>query len=328
VGAAGRDAAALAGEVSVGAVRRYGAAMFLVAIAYTAFGVVDQLVIYAFHGSAQAAHYIANWSLITMLHMPGLAAATIVAPRLAGGGAVQAALFTRWLRILMVAYVGMVAIAASLAAWLVPLALGAKYQASAGIFAGLALYALLLGLAPHITMAANFLGGARSRIRISAVTIGINLVLDLLLVPGMGVWGAVIGTTAAFSFYVGAHTRLTLQLLGVASNARALARRWAWPLACWLGAAAVAGIAARALRAVLDAPTGNVFAVLAAGAIASLLYGALLWGAHATGVLRTAGIGVADHGTNLDAAAVNEIFDANVDGHPIAPGDDDDEEVA
>ena len=207
---------------SVRTIATYSRPMFLVALCFAAFGLVDQLFIWVLHGSEAAAAYIANWKLITLLHLPGLAVATVIAPRLAGGGPERRAMYLRWLGVMALGYVGVIAVCATLATPIVTLALGEAYASNAGVFAALGVYALLLGIAPHVTMAANFLGGARKRVRLSVVTIALNVVLDLLLVPTYGAYGAAVATSIAFSWYVGAHVVLSYRLLGGELTASAL----------------------------------------------------------------------------------------------------------
>jgi O-antigen/teichoic acid export membrane protein len=277
----GREATAE--PASVRAIARYGTAMFLVAISFTVFGQVDQIVIYTLRGSDEAAGYIATWRLVTLLHMVGLAAATIVAPRLAGGGARARAVFDGWLRTLVTGYVFIAAIAAAMAQTAVPAALGDQYRSSAGLLVALSGYTLLLGIAPHVTMAANFLGGARRRIGIGFVTIALNIALDLLLVPWIGAYGAAIGTTVAFGWYVLAHLRLTWGLLGPPMSVAADGSRVPgtfgvqWVLRS-LAAAAIGAGTGRIGLLLLEPLVGDVLAVLVAGIAAMAAATFTAWG--------------------------------------------------
>lgn len=309
--AAGHGASAIGATATVGTVAAYGRLVFLVAIAYALFGVVDQAVIYVIRGPQEAGGYIAAWRLATLLHLPGLAAATIVAPRLVGGGPQRRAMYARWLALLCAFYVGAVAIAATLAPVLVPFALGEGYRPFALVFVVLAPYALLLGIAPHVTMAANFLGGAAERVRLGAATVALNVALDLALVPSLGAVGAAISSGIAFAMYVGAHAVLSWRLLGGeargrgddravsrARRARAHVRefgrgvlRWRVPVVVALaGGSALAAdaMAGAAARLVGDGP-----GALLAGSLALATYGAMLALARRGGLLRMPGDTVA-----------------------------------
>ncbi len=61
------------------------------------------------------------------------------------------------------------------------------------------------GFAPLLSVGVNYLGEARRRVPIAIATVLLNLVIDLILVPRIGILGAAIGTDIAFSVYVAAH---------------------------------------------------------------------------------------------------------------------------
>lgn len=292
------------GDVEVGidratarSIAAYGWPMFLVSVSFTLFGQIDQLVIYFLRGPEEAAQYIWNWRLITLMHMPGLAAASIVAPRLAGGNQ-QAArrLYARWMRILGVAYLGVAGIALAVSPWLVPVALGERYRSSWTLFCALGVYAVLLGVAPLATMAANFLGGARRRVRLGALTIALNAIIDFALVPTMGVYGAAIGTSVAFTWYVVAHAALSWRLLGggVGAPARvgttvAALRRGAPAMMIVLLSLALGCATASSLGVLADRWIPG-FAGSAVGALGGGVVGATLYAFAALRGLRIAGI--------------------------------------
>lgn len=269
--------------LSLGAVARYGRALFLVALAFTIFGQIDQLLVYLLRGADEAAGYIAMWRLVTLLHLGGLAAATIVAPRLTGGGPAARALFDGWLRTLVTAYLFLAAITAATASFVVPAALGEQYRQNGNLLAALSVYALLLGIAPLVTMAANFLGSAGRRIAIAFGALAVNVVIDLALVPPLGGYGAAIGTTAAFGLYVGLHLRLAHELLGQPARVDVDGARIAPAFdATWLvrslAAAAVGAGVGRAGMQWLTGPAGAIPAVLLAGfaAVAAAVF--VAWG--------------------------------------------------
>lgn len=198
----------------------YGRAMFIVGIAFSAFGQVDQLMLWAFHGAADAAPYIACWRLVTLLHLPGFAAATVIAPRLARAHERERREYLAWTTRLAVTYVGGIAIAGAVAPQLVPALLGPRYADAGNVLRALSLYAVLLGIAPLVTMTANYLGGARERVRLGLAALTVNIVLDLALVPPFGVYGAAIATSVAFLLYMAGHARLTWGLFPRVESAR------------------------------------------------------------------------------------------------------------
>ena len=194
-------------------VARYGGALAIVSISMALFGVVDLLAIGYFHDSEAVAPYALALKLIAVMQLPGLAIAAIVAPRLAEGGGRPLQLFEGWLGVLVAAYAGLVVIAAVLAPQGFA-AIGSEYDGDSPLLLALAPYALLAGIAPLASMAANYLGGARRRLRLAFATLAVNIILDVLLVPPLGAYGAALATTIAFAWYVGGHLRLTCELLG------------------------------------------------------------------------------------------------------------------
>jgi O-antigen/teichoic acid export membrane protein len=126
-------------------------------------------------------------------------------------------------------------------------AIGSEYDGDSPLLLALAPYALLAGIAPLASMAANYLGGARRRLRLALSTLAVNIVLDLLLVPSLGAYGAALGTTVAFAWYVGGHLRLTYELLGGRPRLHAVMPRAPRLIAALLLSATVAWSAAAAL---------------------------------------------------------------------------------
>ncbi len=276
--AAGRGAAKQSGsgeQVPLAAVLGYGIPMFVVAICFTIFGQIDQMLLYWFSGPTEAAPYIWNWRLIALINLPTLAVATIIAPRIRTPGSASGRdLYFGWLRVLCVVSAGLAGISVFLAPWLVSVALGReKYGASWSVFVALGVYTFLLGIAPLVTMAANFLGGARRRVGIGIVTVGANVVLDLLLIPSFGAYGAAAATTVAFGWFVGAHVRLTSRLITVdVTNADRVAERpfrvamFALVVALLVGVCGtVAHLLARYVGGLTHAPYSDLVALAAGG---------------------------------------------------------------
>ena len=83
--------------------------------------------------------------------------------------------------------------------------LGDDYAESADVLRALAPYVFASGFAPLLSVGVNYLGEARRRVPIAIATVLVNLVIDLILVPKIGIVGAAIGTDVAFCLYVGAH---------------------------------------------------------------------------------------------------------------------------
>jgi O-antigen/teichoic acid export membrane protein len=96
----------------------------------------------------------------------------------------------------------------------VDIALGGEYDKSAPVLRSLAPYIFLVGFGPLVSVSANYLGEARRRVPIAIVTVALNFVLDLVLVPQIGVLGGAIGTDVAYTLYAPAHLLLCQRILG------------------------------------------------------------------------------------------------------------------
>jgi len=270
-----RRASAAEHPSSLISVARYGSALAVVWVSMALFGVVDLLAIGYFHDSEAVAPFALVLKLIAVIQLPGVAIAAIVAPRLADRGSRSLHLFERWLGTLVAAYAGLVVIAAVLAPQGFA-AIGSEYDGDSPLLLALAPYALLAGIAPLVSMAANFLGGARRRLRLALATLAVNIVLDVLLVPSLGAYGAALATTVAFAWYVGGHLRLTYELLEGRPRPRAVLPRLPRLGAALVLSALVAWLAA----APLDQRPWLALAIAAPAALAAyvLAAGASTWG--------------------------------------------------
>jgi len=188
-------------------VLRYALPLFGVLLCDSVFGVVDQIVIAAFHGAAAVAPYALSWKLAMFLHLPAVAVAVVVGPRLARDRAQAGTLFRLWFQRTVILQIGLVVVVAALAPDVLGL-INEHYRSDGLLLRLLTGYAVLLGMAPMLSIALNYLGGAQGRLRIAAMAVALNVVLDLVLVPGFGAAGAAVSSTVAYLLYVGGHARL------------------------------------------------------------------------------------------------------------------------
>ena len=217
----------------------YASALFVIEGAMTIFARIDTLVIGAYLGPTSVGLFDAPVRLATLLSNGGLAVAGGVAPRMARTAEHEpnvAALATAS-RYLILAQGLLIA---PLLVWATPLTdllLGAGYEKSAGVLQALTPYVFLSGLAPLVALSVNYLGEAKQRVRVAIAAVSVNVVLDLILIPRIGIVGGAIGSDAAFAIYVPAHYWICRSMTGielkplVASTARAC-----------LAAAAMAGV--------------------------------------------------------------------------------------
>jgi len=155
--------------------------------------------------------------LTAFLHYPGYALANAVVPRLARTEehAPDGDSFARSLRLL---FVVQAALTAPLLAWAQPitnLLLGTGYHQADDVLRALAPYVFLSGLAPLVSLGANYLGEGARRPRIAVATLALNMAIDVAFLRSTGVVAAAIGTDVAFALYVPAHFAICARALGL-----------------------------------------------------------------------------------------------------------------
>jgi stage V sporulation protein B len=159
------------------------------------------------------------------MHYPAGVVATSVAPRVAvhQEHGSDVGVFAHAIRLLIVGYA---ALLAPLVVWSLPivdLLLGSNYERSASVLRAFAPYVFLAAVGALLSPAANYLGRARQRLPIALAAVAINLVVDVTLIPRIGIVAGAIGTDLALLVYVPAHlwicaraTGLDLRPLGLA----------------------------------------------------------------------------------------------------------------
>lgn len=198
-------------------IARYAGALAVVDGAFVLFGHIDALVIGGLLGATAVGVYKAPMRFIVFLHYPGLAVANAVAPRLArtGDEAPNVAAFVAAMRFLIVFQALVIAPIVVWSRPLVDLLLGPGYEEAADVLRALAPYVFLSGLAPLVSLTANYLGEARRRIPIALATLAVDVALCVVLVPEMGIVGAAWATNVAFAVYVPGHLWICRRLVAV-----------------------------------------------------------------------------------------------------------------
>jgi O-antigen/teichoic acid export membrane protein len=193
----------------------YASALFLINATYVLFEQLDVLLIGAIKDATAVGLFEAPLRLVIFLSYAGQAVAFGVAPRLAGrsGGGPDVRAFesaVRWLLLIQAALLAPVLV------WAEPithLALGDGYGESAKVLRALAPFVFLSATGTFITLAVNYLGEAGRRVPLVLGAVGVNLVLDLILIPEIGILGGAVGTDVAFSLYVLGHLWICARLL-------------------------------------------------------------------------------------------------------------------
>lgn len=185
----------------------YAGILLVIDGAYTAFSQIDVLIIGGYLGASSVGIFSAPLRLITFLAYPGVAVSSGVAPRLARGSAGEPNVraFGTGLRLLLIVQAAITAFVLGWSGLMVEIGLGGGYKESASVLRALAPFVFLSGFGPLVSISANFLGKASRRLPVAIMTVAINVTLDLVLIPKIGVIGGAVGTDAAYALYAPAH---------------------------------------------------------------------------------------------------------------------------
>jgi O-antigen/teichoic acid export membrane protein len=195
----------------------YAGALLIVVGVFTAYTQIDLLLLGAYLGTHAVGIFAAPLRLIAFLGYPGLALSQALAPRLARHPDRRSEVpkLIRGLKYIVIVQAALLAFVTTWAAPISEVALGSQFAASAGVLRALAPYVFLTGLGPVLVAPLNYMGEARRRIPISIATLAANVILDVILIPRIGVYGAAIGTSTAYAIYIGAHLWLGHRIIGI-----------------------------------------------------------------------------------------------------------------
>lgn len=194
----------------------YAGPLLLIDAAFRVFASVDVLLIAALvGGGAPVAAFGLTMRLADFLDYPAAAVAAAVSPRLARRRGDDVALLGESLRYLVLVQM---LVTAPLLIWpeaLMHLLFGSKYPEAAGVLRALTPFVLLAGIAQPTTLAVNYLGLAGKRVPIAAAMLALNVAIDVVLLPRIGIVGAAIGTSAAYALWVPAHVVILRRRAGL-----------------------------------------------------------------------------------------------------------------
>lgn len=174
---------------------------------YSAYRQADVQLIGALLDRASVGLYAAPMRLLVLLTYPGQAVANAVSPRMAGATPDVRAFTTavRWLIVYQTALLAPVVL------WAEPitgLLLGPGFDEAATVLAALAPYLWLSGVSMLASTTVNYLGQARRRIPVVLLALVLNVGVTAVLLPRIGLVGAVIGLSVSYAVYVPLHVRI------------------------------------------------------------------------------------------------------------------------
>ncbi len=246
----------------------YAGPLFVIDGAFALFSEIDVLLIGAILSATAAGLFQAPLRLVNFLGYPAQSLSHAVTPRLAArpGESREVEPFRAALRYTILFQAMLVAPLVVWAGPIIDLVLGPDYGESAEVLRGLAPFVFLLGVGTLLAMGVNYLGEARRRVPLALACVGVNLAIDLVLIPDIGIIGGAIGTDVAFSIYVAGHVWICRDMIDLQLR----------PLLLTLGRATVAALGMAGLLLALGTSGISWLELLAGGAAAVLAYVAAL----------------------------------------------------
>jgi len=260
-----------AGDHAIVSPRRiiaYAGPLLVVDAAFRVFSSIDVLLIAALvGGGAQIAAFGLSMRFAAFLDYPAAAVASAIAPRLARRRAADLSLLSQSMRYIVILQM---LITAPLLIWpeaIIHLIFGDKYPDAPAVLRALSPYVLLSGIAQLTTLTVNYLGQARRRVPIAVAMLTINVVIDVTLLPSIGIVAAAIGTSAAYALWVPAHVWILHRHAGLALR----------PLLLTTARTCLAGGAMVGVLALLGTGVVAIPLMLAGAVVGPLAYGATLF---------------------------------------------------
>jgi O-antigen/teichoic acid export membrane protein len=219
-------------------IARFAGPLMLVDGANALFATIDILLIGAYLGSRSAGLFSAPTRLLVVFWYPGVAVANGVAPRLSRGGEGDGGRsLAGGLRVLLLIYSAMLGPIIVWAPAIIRILLGGSYGGSVATTRWLSGAILLGGMAPLVSTAANYLGDARSRVLLMVGATLLDGLIDVILIPRIGIISGAIATAIAYAVMFYGHIRICERHIVIPRRQLCLTA-----LRCLLAAAAAAGI--------------------------------------------------------------------------------------
>jgi O-antigen/teichoic acid export membrane protein len=195
----------------------YASTVLLIDTSFTVFNEIDILLIGALLSASSVGFFSAPMRVITFLYYPSYALAAGVAPRVAAPGERRLSRET-YETVLRACIIVQAALVAPTVVWATPivhLLLSSRFGPSSEVLRLLAPMVFLTAIGALTSMSVNYLGEARRRVPIAVGTALVNIGVDLVLLPRVGVIGAAIGTDIAYMLYVAGHLWICTRALSL-----------------------------------------------------------------------------------------------------------------
>jgi O-antigen/teichoic acid export membrane protein len=182
----------------------YGVTLAFVDAAWALFVQMDVLFIAAFLDSRHAGFFQAPVRVLSLVAYPALAVATAMGPRISiDSSETSLTRFRTSLQLLLAFQILCAVIVLTAGASIVQLVAGANYSDAPLVTRALAPWVLLSGIAPVASKALDYMGAGRERLPFAVLAAAVNAVIDIALIPTIGIVGAAIGTDVGIAVFVG-----------------------------------------------------------------------------------------------------------------------------
>lgn len=193
----------------------YGVTLAVVDAAWALFVQVDVLLIAAFLDSRHAGFFQAPVRVLSLVSYPGLAIATALGPRVSiDSNATSLQRFRTSVQLLMGFQILSSVIVVTAGATIVQFVAGGNYADAPLVTRALAPWVLMSGIAPVASKALDYLGAGRERLPFAIGAAAVNAVIDIVLLPRIGIVGAAIGTDVGMVVFVGGMLLICRRRLG------------------------------------------------------------------------------------------------------------------
>jgi len=230
---------------------------------------VDSILVGFFVGPAGVAYYAVSKQIVNFVRMPVDALGYTLEPtyksqQAKGNTGTAARMYEEALSHGLLVYTPVAAGIALIAEPLIQLTFGGDYLGAVPVLHIMAAYALLLVISSLSSGALDYLGRARARAIIRTVSAVGNILLNVILIPRLGVEGAAIATVVTYSAYTFATVYLMLSELELRVN---------WLFRQLVSIFAITGVMSGVVWVLMDYVEG----ILTLGLVVSV--GALVWAA-------------------------------------------------